>query len=152
MTLKDNLGNITKHPQEFVKNLAATKLQSVAAIDPLERSLHKLQSLSLSAQQHIMWRVAKDKWSDAVHGPIDKIYELLRPGAERRRDARTRAACLAIAQRRIDAVQTLLLATGVDEIARRIDARRPRFVPVEGSGGGQVTLTPRARQTQEPGK
>jgi hypothetical protein len=86
MALKDNLGSITKHPQAFLRNLATTKLQAVTAIDPLERSLHKLKSLSLSAQQHIMWRVAKDKWADAVHGPVESLFDRFTKNWDPKRD------------------------------------------------------------------
>ena len=86
MALKDNLGAITKNPQRFLRKLAAAKFSAMRAVDPLERGYHKLQSMALSAQQHIMWRVAKDKWSDAVAGPWDKIFERFTKNWDPKRD------------------------------------------------------------------
>lgn len=86
MALKDNLGAITKNPQRFLARLATAKFQSVRAVDPLERSYFKLKSMALSAQQHIMWRVAKEKMSDAITGPLDKAFERLATHWDPKRD------------------------------------------------------------------
>ena len=74
MCLKDNLGAITKNPQAFLKRVAASKFNAMRATDPLERGFHKLQSMAYAAQQHIIWKVAKEKWSDAMTGPWDNAF------------------------------------------------------------------------------
>ncbi len=74
MALKDNLGQITKNPQRFLKKVAATKLNAVKAIDPMERTFYKLQSMAYSAQQYIMWRVARGKASLALDGPLGEAF------------------------------------------------------------------------------
>ncbi len=75
MTLKDNLGAITKDPQRFLRRLGNAKIQSVRSTDPLERSFYRVQYLAYAAQQNILWRVAKDKWSDAISGPVSRVFD-----------------------------------------------------------------------------
>jgi hypothetical protein len=86
MALKDNLGAITKNPQKFVRKVASTKYKELRASDPLDRAFYKLQSLALGAQQHIMWRVAKDKAVDAMAGPLDKALENFTKNWDPKRD------------------------------------------------------------------
>ncbi len=56
------------------------------AIDPLERTFHKLQSMSYSAQQHILWRVAKGKFTEAMSGPWSEAFEKLKSNWDPKRD------------------------------------------------------------------
>ncbi|MCP3916793.1 MAG: DUF748 domain-containing protein [bacterium] len=83
-----------------------------------------------------------DRERAAVEAALDRIFELLGPGAERRRDRRTREASLALAQERVDRLRAAIVARGGVAVALRIDARRPRFAVSE-EPGGRVTLTPR---------
>jgi hypothetical protein len=76
---------------------------------------------------------------------LDNIYQLLRPGADRRRDKRTKAACLELARLRLAVARTRLLAELGSEFAGRIELRRPRFAPAEGVEGGMVVVTPKKR-------
>ncbi|MCB9914742.1 MAG: DUF748 domain-containing protein [Planctomycetes bacterium] len=76
---------------------------------------------------------------------LDEIYQLLRPGAERRADKRTKAACLELARLRLALARARLLAELGPEVAERLDVRRPRFAPAEGDGGGRVVVTPKRR-------
>lgn len=73
---------------------------------------------------------------------LDELYELMRPGAERRRDKRTREACLEIAARRLDSMRQFLLDSGL--AADRIDSRRPRFEILEREQGA-ILLAPKKR-------
>jgi hypothetical protein len=72
---------------------------------------------------------------------LDRTYDLLRPGADRQANRRTRAACLAIARARLETVRNFLLADqdkkGLDD---RIHAANPQFVPAEGSSLGRITI------------
>lgn len=74
---------------------------------------------------------------------LDHLGELLRPGAERRADKRTREACLEIANARLAAVREALLRSSVPP--SRIELRRARFeVPEDApEGGGRVVLMPK---------
>jgi len=75
MALKDNLSAITKNPQKFFGKIASCKFNEIRADDDLERRSFKLQSLSYSAQQHLLWRMAKDKWAVALAGPWGEVFE-----------------------------------------------------------------------------
>jgi 3-(methylthio)propanoyl-CoA dehydrogenase len=72
MALKDNLSDITQNPHSFLKKVAKAKFNALKASDPLERSFYKVQSMAYTAEKHIMWRVAKDKWSEAFAGPWEE--------------------------------------------------------------------------------
>jgi hypothetical protein len=71
---------------------------------------------------------------------LDKLYELLRPGADRQAERRTRAASLDVAWARLDAVKAQLDASGVPDIDKRIEKYNAQFNPA-GTEGGTVTLT-----------
>jgi hypothetical protein len=76
---------------------------------------------------------------------IDRVAELLRPGADSRRDRRTREAALAIARARMDGVSRALLDDGVS--FARITLRPPRLELPEGEAAedprGRVELVTR---------
>jgi hypothetical protein len=71
---------------------------------------------------------------------MDEMYDLLRPGADRQADRRTRAACLDIAQDRLLAVRDALLASGIPNIEQQIKVTHATFNPTTGNGGGQVVI------------
>ena len=71
---------------------------------------------------------------------LDKLYELLRPGADRQAERRTRSASLDLAWARLDAVKAQLEASGLPDIDKRIHKYNAQFNP-EGAQGGTVTLT-----------
>lgn len=79
----------------------------------------------------------------ATEAALDRVFDLLRPGAERRREQRTRAAALALAELRLERIRAAILRRGGRDLEPRLDFRRPRFVPAEGDDGGSVTFTPR---------
>jgi len=78
---------------------------------------------------------ALDREVGLTEDALDRVYELLRPGAERRREQRTRAACLTVAELRTSAVRVALLESDVDGLAERIDVRQARFRPIEAEEG-----------------
>jgi len=61
MVMKDTLGGIIKNPQRFARRVAQAHWRSRVAPDPLDKRVARLQSLSLSTQQHIMTRTVADK-------------------------------------------------------------------------------------------
>ena len=85
MALKDNLGLITRNPQKFLRKLGAAKI-NVRSGDALERAVHRMESMALSAQQSIIWRVAKDKASDAWAGPLTEFLDRFTKNWDPKRD------------------------------------------------------------------
>jgi len=77
---------------------------------------------------------------------LDRILELLRPGAERQAPRRTREACIAVGTARIEAVWRALMDSGVPGIAQRIRLTRPRFTEAEGTAGGRVMVAVGAKK------
>ncbi len=73
---------------------------------------------------------------------LDNLYELLRPGAERQKDRRTRAACLAIAEDRIATVKAIILSSGIKGIDKRVKDVKVKFNPDSTAGKVTVTVVP----------
>jgi hypothetical protein len=75
---------------------------------------------------------------------LDGLYDLLRPGAERQADRRTRAACIALGEARLDAVRDSLLAaaektpTEFPNLSERIKLARPQAAAAVDTGQGRV--------------
>lgn len=63
MALKDQLQQAIKDPATFLRRSAAARVASLSARDPLERKLAKLEARVHGAMQHILARIARDKWS-----------------------------------------------------------------------------------------
>jgi len=63
MVLKDQLQKAMKDLPEFLRVSAQSRVQSLLARDPLKRKLASLQSKGYGAMQHILARIAKNKWS-----------------------------------------------------------------------------------------
>ena len=80
-----------------------------------------------------------------IETALDRVYALVRPGAERGRDRRTRAAARTIAELRLESVRRTLEREGIPRLLLRLDMRRPRFGEPTRPGGGAVTLTPKRR-------
>ncbi len=70
MAMKDTLGRILKAPQAFLKTLAQTRWRSLSARDGHERRVAKLKALSLDAQQHLVRRIAADKFRSVQERPL----------------------------------------------------------------------------------
>jgi 3-(methylthio)propanoyl-CoA dehydrogenase len=86
MVLKDNLLGAIKNPQRFLKNMATAKYNAVRAKEDLDRRYHALESLSYSAQQHILLKIAKDKWSVAMSGPLPRFLDTFMKNWDPKRD------------------------------------------------------------------
>ncbi|MFW6369511.1 MAG: acyl-CoA dehydrogenase family protein [Myxococcota bacterium] len=86
MALKDALLDGIKNPQRFVTKVATAKYNSLRAKTELERRFHSLESLSYSAQQHILFKIAKDKWSVAMSGPLPEFLDNFMKRWDARRD------------------------------------------------------------------
>ena len=69
------------------------------------------------------------------------MYDLLRPGADRRAPGRTRAAALDVGRERLDAVRQALLRAVVPTTGERVKSANPQFAPSENpAAGGAVTV------------
>ena len=71
MAMKDALGGIIKNPQAFVKGLAQARWLSISSRDPLERRVARLRTTCLSAQQHLMHKIAAKKLKSLSDKPIN---------------------------------------------------------------------------------
>ncbi len=87
-----------------------------------------------------------DRELGLVEQSLDRVLELMRPGAERQAIRRARDACIAIGSARLKAVLEAMKEAGVEDADERIRITRPRYHETGGSGGGVVTLTPGRRK------
>jgi alkylation response protein AidB-like acyl-CoA dehydrogenase len=60
--LKDQLQKVMKDLPEFLSVSAQSRVQSLSSRNPLKRKLASLQSKGYGAIQHILARIAKEKW------------------------------------------------------------------------------------------
>ncbi|MGB7160366.1 MAG: hypothetical protein WBD40_20020, partial [Tepidisphaeraceae bacterium] len=75
---------------------------------------------------------------------LDRLYDLLRPGADRQADRRTRAACIEIGQARLDAVESNLKSVpGIEAAKERVQVTRAQFAEDAATADGRVLLTVR---------
>jgi hypothetical protein len=77
---------------------------------------------------------------------LDRVLELLRPGAERYRDKRTRAAALAVARERVEVLRRWLAAQGVEGLDARFEAKSPSFDVAQDDAPGTALVVLRRRQ------
>jgi Domain of Unknown Function (DUF748) len=71
---------------------------------------------------------------------LDEVYDMLRPGADRQADRRTRAACLQIGQDRLLVVRDALLASQLPGIESRIKVTHATINTSSAVIGGQVIV------------
>ncbi len=86
MAMKDTLGAILKRPKEFATRLAAARVKSLSASDPLERRAAELAYLSLSAQRHLIVRMAFDKVRTVAELPVRGWRDAIARGWDPKRD------------------------------------------------------------------
>jgi hypothetical protein len=79
---------------------------------------------------------------------LDKVYDLLRPGAERQATRRTRAASLELAQHRLDQARNYLLSANVPKATERIRAVNPTFAPTDSDSGGTIVIAVISKKKQ----
>jgi hypothetical protein len=72
---------------------------------------------------------------------MDKAYDLLRPGADRQKDRRTRAAVLSVARARLDAVRDAIISADEKHLSDRVTATNPQLTPTSGAVESSVTIT-----------
>ena len=73
---------------------------------------------------------------------LEKLYEMVRPGAERQATRRTRGAGLVIAQDRLAMLQSAVLRNAGPGVAERVHAPHAQFVTADDApAGGRITVT-----------
>jgi hypothetical protein len=97
------------------------------------------QDNKLAADTQAALRTASQQIS-ATERAMDQTLDLLRPGAARHADRRTRQSSTDLGNIRLDTVRETLLASDVPNIAARIERVSPRPDPVEGQGNGAVAI------------
>jgi len=86
MAMKDTLMGILKKPQQFVQRLGQARWRAMSSRDPLERRVAKIQTLSLSAQQHLMTRTAVTKIGGLADKPMATWKDALTKEWDPKRD------------------------------------------------------------------
>ncbi|MGN6507649.1 MAG: DUF748 domain-containing protein, partial [Tepidisphaeraceae bacterium] len=71
---------------------------------------------------------------------LDQVLDLLRPGAQRQADRRTRTAAILLGDMRMRAVRDALLQSGVPGIANRLRQANALYNPGDDQKPGEVTL------------
>jgi len=77
-----------------------------------------------------------DAASATTEDGLDRVLELLRTGADRHKEKRTKSAALALARARIEAVRSWIEAQGIEDFADRFEAKSVSFEVREDDGGG----------------
>jgi hypothetical protein len=99
-------------------------------------------------EEHTRRLQAIDRELGLTEQSLDRVLELMRPGAERQAVRRARDACIAIGRARLAAVLAAMKEAGVENADERIRITRPRYTEAEGAAGGVVTLTPGRKKVQ----
>jgi len=123
------------------------RARAVAASEARASLVAGLAGASDAARERLR---AIDREMSMTERALDRIGDLLRPGAERQAARRTRAACVEIGRGRLEAVRDVLLRSGIPRIEERIDVRRSRFTEPAGVEGGAVIATPSVRKATAP--
>ncbi len=80
-----------------------------------------------------------DRQIAQTENAMDQLYDMLRPGAERQANRRTRAAAIEVGKRRLTAVKDALVSAGIAE--QRVRQTNPVYAPGESDEGGLVVIT-----------
>jgi hypothetical protein len=109
--------------------------------DTAGRARAQLMSLGAAGAAPAMRQLsAIDRELAGVEDSLDQVCDLLRPGAEKQAERRTRTAALQIASLRLAKVRAALLASGLPQIAERVKVVAPRFDPsTEQDGAVMIT-------------
>jgi len=104
------------------------------------------------AEAYVARLRAIDREVAATDDLLDRVYDLLRPGADRQADRRTRAAAIALGQARLDAVRDMLVAgSHARDMDQRVKVVRATFAapddPADSAGGRLlITISKRPKQ------
>jgi hypothetical protein len=113
------------------------------------RATGELASSSASSSDTLQSLGELDRRIAQTDDAMDRLYEMLRPGADRYADRRTRAACIQIASQRLKSVRDVLMEANIPDASDRIRAVSATFNPAETDQGGTVVVTVVQRQRQK---
>ena len=143
------VAELANPPRERTLELAQSLRQRKSALIEEQRGLiaaaHADQRAGLKARAaRTIEEVRRlDQRLESVEAALDQTLALLQPGAERRRDQRTRAACLDVARRRLSAVSAVLADVLDEQALERVRFRPPRYQVDPEREHGRVVLTVR---------
>ena len=83
-----------------------------------------------------------------VEAALDRVLDLLRPGAERQAVRRTRDACIALGTARLAALRATLIERVGADAASRIEVQRPRFEEPGERQQGAIEVSTSVRKLQ----
>jgi alkylation response protein AidB-like acyl-CoA dehydrogenase len=86
MAMKDTLVGILKRPKDFVTRIGQARWRAMSSLDPLERRVAKLTSLSLSAQQYLLTRTAAVKLKTLTDLPVASWKDVMTRSWDPKRD------------------------------------------------------------------
>lgn len=81
-----------------------------------------------------------DRELAATEDALDRVYELMRAGADRQAARRTRQASLSIGLDRLQAIRAALIGDASADVYRRVRMINPQFNPDESDQGGRITI------------
>ncbi|MBV8781960.1 MAG: DUF748 domain-containing protein, partial [Phycisphaerae bacterium] len=119
------------------QQLASAELRSNlegVARSAIERGMQSSAEETLTRLRQVDQQMAQT--DDAM----DRLYEMLRPGADRLASRRTRSACLQYGKERLAEIQSALLDQAPAELGDRIHLLTPRFSQPSDSAGGTVII------------
>ncbi|MEM7515691.1 MAG: hypothetical protein AAF368_02035, partial [Planctomycetota bacterium] len=142
----------SKEARELTQRLRTRKQALIAERDDLALEARSLLAVGRSEEAETAATQVRaiDTDLSVTETALDEILQLLRPGAERRADRRTRRFGLELANLRLADVRRRLEALPVRSIAGRLTVRRPRWDDAVGDGEGSETTTDRSRVTIVP--
>lgn len=128
--------------QALASQLRTRKAELARQRDELSSQVEaQLASYSSNASNSSVTQLRDlDRESAQVETSLDQLYDLLRPGADRQADRRTRKAALDLGQARVDAINKLFTDAKLTNANDRIKAIAPR-PEVATADAGRVTIT-----------
>lgn len=135
---------------DLAARLRKRKREALAAREDVVTKLENLLAAGLQRQALETRRrlLSLDRELAMTEDALDSVYGYLRPGAERQSDRRTRSACVAIGEARLEEVRRYLVESDVPDLADRVRLRRARFETPAEAGGGRVVVS--LRHQREP--
>ncbi|MCS7034028.1 MAG: hypothetical protein NZ561_08540, partial [Phycisphaerae bacterium] len=82
-----------------------------------------------------------DRQAGFLELSLDHVLDQMKPGADRQRPRRTRAAALELARERLENTREFLTSAGLADLAERVRAAPPSFAVGDSTDGGRVMIT-----------
>jgi hypothetical protein len=105
------------------------------------RATGELGSSSQSAPATLQQLRDIDSQIARTDDAMDKLYDLLRPGADRQATRRTRSASIQVADERVNTVRDAMMNPKIPNVSERVTATAATFNPSETEETGKITIT-----------